>query len=372
MAYHHPPTRRLLLRVAWPLLALGSGWLPASPARAQAGRVPISDMHSHYGLISRRAGEIGMAEELRAQRIALVAWSMPSDLRWTRLNENGVIQSGEPAPGELLAFFRSRIELMAAYAKRTGLRIVLTPGDVDACLAAGGPPGVVLASEGSDFLEGQLDNLAGMHTRGLRHLQLVHYIRNPVGDFQTVAPTHGGLSALGKQLVQACNARGILVDLAHCTGQGVEQALEVASKPVVWSHSWVDNAGGQWQDVVGFRQRRLSLALAKRIADRGGVVGLWGFGLANPGPDLGDGSWAVARGDTRGYARELAKLVDKLGADHVALGTDVEGVGPNWSVNNYAHVREVVDRLQDKLPASTLDKVAGGNYARVLKQALAV
>ena len=85
----------------------------------------------------------------------------------------------------------------------------------------------------------------------------------------------------------------------------------------------------------------------------------------------GQGNWTVGRGDVRAYAREIANLVDWLGADHVGIGTDIEGVGTSWSVNGYAHVRGVVDALQDlKLPASAVEKVAGGNYARLLRAAL--
>ena len=61
----------------------------------------------------------------------------------------------------------------------------------------------------------------------------------------------------------------------------------------------------------------------------------------------------------------------RLGADHVGIGTDIEGVGLSWSVNNYSHVRSLVDALQElELPASAIEKVASGNYARVLKAAL--
>jgi len=57
-----------------------------------------------------------------------------------------------------------------------------------------------------------------------------------VGDFQTEAPTHGGLSDFGRSLMAACNAKGVLVDLAHCTRAGITQALAVAKVPVVFSH----------------------------------------------------------------------------------------------------------------------------------------
>ena len=112
--------------------------------------------------------------------------------------------------------------------------------------------------------------------------------------------------------------------------------------------------------------RRLSVDHAKKIAVGGGVVGLWGLGLRRPG--LG---WSVGQGDTRAYAAEIVKLVDRIGADHVALGTDIEGLGQDWSVNNYEHVRSVVDHLETmKLRSSVIERVVHGNYARVLKAVL--
>ena len=360
-------TRRALLCAGLSTFALGH-----RPAAGAEARVPISDMHSHFGIIVRRnLASADFAEQLRAQRVALIAWSLPADALWIRGGTNGIEQVREPGPGELRAFFRTQLERMKAYVASSGLRPVLTGADVDACLA--GETGVVLAAEGADFLEGRVEELAGFHALGLRHVQLVHFIRNPIGDFQTVPPVHGGLSEAGKRLVVACNEHGLLVDLAHCSAAAVEHVLDVARKPVVWSHSWVDRSEGRWQDGVGYMQRRLSLAQARRIADQGGVVGLWGLGLDRPGPSRtpGQGNWTVSGGDTRGYAREIANLVDWLGADHVGLGTDIEGVGSNWSVNNYAHVRSVVDALEGlKMPASAIERVAGGNYARVLKTAL--
>lgn len=351
-------SRRRALQAGLALLAAG----PLA-ARGQS-RIPIADMHSHYGMITRRLADSGLAEDMRGQRVALVAWKLVADGRWIRATRAGIEQSGEPAPGELARYFHDRLDRMRAYVAEHRLKAVLTPADVEACLA--GEPGIVLASEGADFLEGRLENLEAAYAKGLRHLQFVHYIRTPVGDFQTVAPVHNGLSELGRSLVQACNAKGILVDLAHSTGPSVDQALAVATAPLVWSHGWVDGDGGSWQDPYGFLKRRLSLEHARKIAARGGVVGLWALGLSKPG--LG---WSVDARNTRAYAQEIAKLVDRIGAEHVAFGTDIEGVGPNWAVNGYGHARSVVEHLQEmKLPESVIERVAHGNYARVLKAAL--
>jgi membrane dipeptidase len=350
--------RRRFLQAGAALLA-SQAW----PSFAQK-RVPIADMHSHYGMITRRSGESGLADDMRANGVALVAWKFIADGRWIRSGNYGIEQTSEPAPGALAQFFAESIRSMKSYVAQHKLRTVLTSADVDACTA--GEAGIVLASEGADFLEGKVENLAAAYGEGLRHLQLVHYIRTPVGDLQTSRPTHDGLSAMGRQLVEACNAQGILVDIAHSGGPSVDQALDIAKAPLIWSHGWVDQQAGQWRDTTGFMARRLSLEQAKRIAAKGGVIGLWALGTTRPVP-----GWMVVPANPASYARQLADLVDKLGADHVAMGTDIEGVGRNWAVNGYAHVRTVIDALEEaKLPSAAIEKVAYANYARVLKAAL--
>jgi membrane dipeptidase len=326
--------------------------------------VPIADMHSHYGMLTKKGIEAGFAADLRKSGIALVAWKLVADLGFTRSTPSGIEQRSVPQPGELAKNFDRRLAAMKSYLAQQNLKTVLARADVDAAVA--GEPHVVVASEGADFLEGKIDGLEGAYEKGLRHLQLVHYIRTPVGDRQTDKPTHDGLSELGKKLVEACNERGILVDLAHAAGPALDQALEIAKAPLIWSHGWVADEDGRWQDPNGFLQRRLSLAHAKKIADRGGVVGLWALGLNRPAA-----GWNAAPGNPASYARELKGLVGKLGADHVAIGTDIEGVGDGAAINTYSQLRTAVDALQGMgLDSAAVEKVAYANYARVLKAAL--
>jgi membrane dipeptidase len=327
--------------------------------------VPIADMHSHYGMLTKKGVEAGFAEDLRRSGIALVAWKLIADLGFTRTTHSGMEQKSVPEPGDLARSFDRRLGLMASYLAKQKLKMALAPADVDA--AAPGEPRIVLASEGADFLEGKLDGLERAYAKGLRHLQLVHYIRTPVGDRQTDKPMFdGGLSDMGKKLVEACNERGILVDLAHAAGPALEQALEISKAPLIWSHGWVAPEDGRWTDSNGFMQRRLSLAHAKEIADRGGVVGLWALGV-----NRSSGGWNAAPGNPASYARELKSLVDRLGADHVAIGTDIEGVGNTAAIDTYSQLRTAVDALQGMgLDSAAVEKVAYANYARVLKSAL--
>jgi len=351
-------TRRRLLQAAGAWFAVG-----AIDVRAQP-RMPIADAHSHHGLITRSLASSGLADDLCGQRVVLMAWKLVADGRWIGSTPTGLVQKSEP--GELIASFHASLDRMKAYAAQHRLQTVLSAADVDACIAADGQPGIVLASEGADFLEGRLGNLQAAYDKGLRHLQLVHTIRTRAGDLQTVPPVHNGLSALGRLLVEACNDKGMLVDLAHGTPQSVDQALQIARAPPVWSHGWVERAGGRCTDPFGSLQRRLSLTQAKAIADQGGVVALWGLGLANP-----RAGWSVGARDTRAYANELAGLVDKIGRDHVAFGTGIEGTGRKGSAIDTTGVHAVLDHLQQmKLPSETIERVAYGNYARVLKAAL--
>jgi len=60
---------------------------------------------------------------------------------------------------------------------------------------------------------------------------VVHYTSNEIGDYQTGAATHHGLTPLGAEVIRACHRLDLLVDIAHGTEAMVKQALRVASKP---------------------------------------------------------------------------------------------------------------------------------------------
>ena len=203
-----------------------------------------------------------------------------------------------------------------------------------------------------------LAQLQAAYDAGIRHIQLVHYIRNAIGDFQTERPEHGGLSDQGKKVVQECNRLGILVDLAHSTPDAVTQALAVSKVPMVWSHSSVTRTRKpQWMMSVT-QARQLSLEGAKAIAAQGGVVGLWALRS-----DVGQTPEA--------YADRLSEMADWLGEDHAAFGTDMNGlIAPLFT--SYADLRRVVDYWeQRRMSESRIRKLAIENYARVLKQAMA-
>ncbi|HJZ43687.1 MAG TPA: membrane dipeptidase [Hyphomicrobiaceae bacterium] len=317
----------------------------------------IADMHYHLLFIGPNTpASKPLAKSMAAGNATLVAWSLVGDLLWMQRTLRGFKQKGEPQSGAAVTWFKDELARIKAHIAEQNLKIVRTPADVD--LALKGEPHVVLSVEGATFLDNDLAQLQAAYDLGVRHIQLVHYIRNAIGDFQTERPRHNGLTAFGKQAVEECNRLGVLVDLAHATSDMVMQTLAVSKAPVVWSHSSVTRTGKPAYMLPVTQARQLGLDTAKAIAAKGGVVGLWAI--------RSDAGQTV-----EAYADRLSEMADWLGEDHVAFGTDMNGIS-NPVITGYADLRRVVEYWERrKMDERRIRKLAIENYARVLKQALA-
>jgi membrane dipeptidase len=343
--------RRQLLQVAatLPLAAVPGRSAAATPAL-------IGDMHFHsfFGQSLNHSRPIGPT--FAAGPATLVAWAVSGDGLWIEPYERGWRQKSEPAPGAAKLWVEREIGRIKAHLADQGIAIATRRADVDLALA--GVPHVVLAVEGASFIEADPGRVTWAFDLGIRHLQLIHFIRSPLGDLQTEVPAHGGLTDLGRQVIAECNRLGILVDLAHATPATVHGALAASRAPMVWSHSSVLKAGAPDHRMVAWRARQLALADAKAIAGKGGVIGLWGV-TRDVGPT------------TDGYADRLLEMAELLGDEHAAIGSDINGLGPIATLKSYADLRRVVERWQAHgVPPPRLHRLAIGNYARVLKAAM--
>ena len=318
-------------------------------------RIPIADAHNHIGLLRRNKDSVPkLAALMRESGVHLLSWTIVPDSPFLRLGSTGIEQGRPINPQELRFSFDRQLANATGGIAGGGVTIVRTVGDLEK--AAMGEPSVVLTTEGADFLEGSLEGLAQAYDRGIRHVQLVHYIQNPVGDIQTERPKHGGLSEFGKSLIKALNAQGILIDLAHSTGASIDQAMELSKVPMIWSHGFISTNEPGWT-ARGWRARGLSEAHAKKFAKTQGAVGLWclsdSFG-----------------GGLDGYASEIIRMVNLLGPDHVMFGTDEDGLPSGAVIEQLSDLRKVVDILARRgMEEKVLRAVAFENYLRCLKTA---
>ncbi len=321
------------------------------------GKVPIADAHNHLGLLRRNTESVPkLATLMRDSGVHLLSWTIAPDAPFLKISASGVSQGRPINTGELASSFDRQLGF--ATQGLTGQNITLVKTLEDLEKAAQGEPCIVLTTEGADFLEGSLETLPSAYARGIRHVQLVHYIQNAIGDLQTEKPQHAGLSVFGKKLIPALNDQGILIDLAHSTGASIDQALELSKVPMIWSHGFISSNEPGWS-AGGWKSRGLSEAHAKKIAQAGGAIGLWGLS-------------ASFGGGLEGYADEIIRMIKLLGPEHVMFGSDEDGLPSGAVIEQLADLRKVVDILVKRgLDDKVLRAVAFENYLRCLRKAFA-
>ena len=278
---------------------------------------PWIDLHAHPGRCflagladtDPLVGLLGAQEVVsalaaaRAAGLAAVTLSTVADLRVLAPDAEKGLRASRPfQPGEAQADHRRQVEAISRVVAAAGLQVATSAAEIEAAQAAG-RTAVLLSCEGGDFLAGRLEPLAAVRAAGVSSLTLVHYRVNDIGDVQTEEHVHGGLTSFGRDVVAECNRLGVIVDCAHATFATTVGVLEHSSQPVMISHSHLDHDDRH-------HPRLLSAEHARAVASAGGLIGAWPAGVTSA--SLAD------------FADEVVRLVDLVGVEHVAIGTDMD------------------------------------------------
>lgn len=333
----------------------GNGSAAASPDASSAAAQAVLrdyisvDVHSHAGPTGVTARGVQPNDELargmRAGGMATVCLADVPDGPLLGRRPNGTPGvTREAAPGELYQYHLNRLGWIDELVTRHGVRRALTVADLKAAHAAG-QPAIVEDIEGLDFLDQRLERLEESYRRGVRHMQLVHYTPNDIGDFQTGAVIHNGLTPFGADVIRACNRLGIVCDVAHATEDTVKQAVKVATKPLLLSHTALQGSKAQGQ--TGLAARQISRDHARAVAETGGSIGVWHFF-----PSL------------EKYVEGLKEMADVVGPEHVSIGTDQQTTP--GSLQDYAQFTRLVEAmLRGGFTPADTGQVIGGNYLRI-------
>jgi microsomal dipeptidase-like Zn-dependent dipeptidase len=254
----------------------------------------------------------------------------------------------------------AQLALIERQAIDAGARVAQSVGDlVDA--RAQGVPAVVLGVEGADAVGRDVDRIDAWHERGVRVVVLVHLGDNALGTtclpWQRYAgplpvrrQASPGLSPTGVRVVERLNELGVLVDVAHADRATLLGVVDVATAPVVSSHTGARTL----QDFA----RYLADDELRAIASTGGVVGLWPYRTRRFG--------VRSISDLVAHARHIAGIV---GPEHLAVGTDMNGVpGVMAGFDGETDLPKLTaGLLGGGFGAGEVEGILGANALRVLK-----
>jgi membrane dipeptidase len=334
----------------------GLSLLPALVADAQSDPL-IFDLHAHPGTFYNKGrpeypGDKAIVETVTGMRDARVTGafvSLVADAPLLTLTPTGFVIRGAYGVGDGAREYDRQLTVLRALLTATPAIVATRVADLrraqrERKVAA------FLACEGGEFLDGQPERVDQLYADGVRSLQLVHYIPSALGDLQTQPRQHGGLSAVGKAVVQRATKAGMVLDVAHASFETVRDVASVTAAPLMLSHSIL-----KLEESRPLAARAISEEHAMLVAKTGGVIGAW--------PSRFNANFDEFVSNTK-------RLIDLVGIDHVGLGTDMDG-NASPVLGKYAQVKDWATALQATgFSRSDVAKVLGGNMQRVLQQVI--
>ena len=268
----------------------------------------------------------------------------------------------------------------------------LTAADVRSAFKRG-KIGSLLGMEGGHAIENSLGALRAYYDLGARYMTLTHNVTLDWADAALDAPTHGGLTNFGREVVREMNRLGMLVDLSHVSPAVMSNALDVTEAPVIFSHS----ASRAMTDVP----RNVPDSILARLPKNGGVVMMTfvpqftnkkvveydkrvtfirdSISKANPGNNDAQfkavAAWREANPTPRATISDIADHMDHIkqiaGAEHIGMGGDYDGI--TETVVGLEDVSKYPDLLAELVKRGWTDTeirgVAGENILRALTRA---
>jgi membrane dipeptidase len=240
--------------------------------------------------------------------------------------------------------------------------------------------GVILGFQGTGPLGFNVNLIRIFHRLGVRIIQLAYNESSPFAA-GCLEPSNTGLTSLGVQAVQEMNRLNVLIDLSHVGYRSSREAIDISTDPIIFSHSN--------PLALQSNPRNIPDDLIRACAAKGGVIGLSTFsafvGETKNGrhPTLDE------------YFRQMDYVLDLVGPDHVAVGTDIledhtDGVwwravtgrlypevsqGMTYETHNVSGFMHQTDfpavaqaMIERGYDDETIRKIIGSNWLRVYRQ----
>ncbi len=314
-------------------------------------RFPIIDLHqdllahlrSFGSVFTEKQTDFDMLKAADVKLVVATAFPLPPQDDYFHPITNDLIET------DFRDYFR-QTEIDPTYS------IIKKASDVQQILNTPGAHGILMHIEGLNVIsDTSWKQLQSWYNLGWRSLGPVWNLTNPLGG--GTLDTSTGLSSLGRQMITWLQERRMIVDLAHMNQPTFWDAVRIIKGPLYISHG---NTCRCCSSPRNYDDDQLRI-----VAERDGVVGVF---FAN--------TYVVGRGNhgtVSHVADHIDHLVQIMGIDHVALGTDFGGIVTGLvqglaSIDQLPHLWDELSRRGYR--DQDLERIAWRNAARVLTNIL--
>lgn len=254
----------------------------------------------------------------------------------------------------------------------------------------------VIGIEGGNMIEGSEDNLEALYNRGARYLTLtwnynLPWVTAAAEEVKTKDKKGKGLTEKGKSIIRKMNELGMMVDLSHGGEQTFYDVLSVTTKPILVSHS---NAAA-----LTPHYRNLKDAQLEALKKNGGVIGVnfysefldsdypkrvrnlyfkshkkdstnRNYSIGKMYSGLSAKQKNLANAPLERVLKHIDYLVSKVGIDHVAIGSDFDGIeSPPQELEDVSKFPTLTKALLERgYSKEDIAKIMGLNFLRLLKE----
>ncbi|GAA3120605.1 dipeptidase [Streptosporangium carneum] len=185
------------------------------------------------------------------------------------------------------------------------VRLCLNGDQIDQTLAEG-RIALVLALESAPGVDADVELFSTLYRLGVRVASIAHWGRTPLADGSGEDGTGSRLTSAGAEALREMERLGMVFDVSHLGASGVAHVLELATRPLIATHS----SSRALRD----HHRNLTDDQIRAVAATGGVVCVNFFA-----PFLTDdpADYTVGR-----LVDHIEHIVGVAGIDHVGLGPD--------------------------------------------------
>ena len=212
----------------------------------------------------------------------------------------------------------------------------------------------VLAVEGGHVIEEELGKLIELYRRGMRMMTITwNNSTSWAVSAKDARSETVGLSEFGRRVIHTLDSLGVIIDISHTGKKTVEDILATSHRPIIASHSGVA--------AVRPHYRNLDEAQIRAIARRGGVIGVIFY------PPYLAGTSTVY---IEAVVRHIDSIVNLVGIDYVALGSDFDGIERTVVGLNDVSCFPALTRalFEHGYSRTDVEKILGGNFLRVFKE----